>query len=236
MTCFVTLDNLYVVGVVISFMLDEQIIKILKKEYPEAKIALKFKNTWQLLVATILSAQCTDVRVNKVTPILFKKYKSISDFAKANFREFEKDIHSTGFYKNKAKSIICSAKKILSEFNGKVPNTMEGLTGLPGIGRKTANVILSSGFGIVVGIVVDTHVIRLSGRMGLTENKAPEKIEEDLMKIVHRKDWRVFSQLFILHGRKICNARKPLCSDCVIDKICPSAFVGGGFKPPPTVN
>ncbi len=205
----------------------KEIVKILKKEYPDANIALRFKNTWQLLVATILSAQCTDVRVNKGTPVLFKKYKTVSDFAKASLKEFEKDIHSTGFYKNKAKGIIGSAKKILNEFNGNVPDTMEGLISLPGIGRKTSNVILSSGFGIVVGIVVDTHVIRLSGRLGLTENKGPDKIEEDLMKLVPRKDWGIVSHLLILHGRKVCKARRPLCSDCAINKLCPSAFKGG---------
>jgi endonuclease III len=202
----------------------KEIIRILKKEYPGAKIALKFKNTWQLLVAVILSAQCTDVRVNKVTPGLFKKYKNISDFAKAGLKEFEKDIHSTGFYRNKAKGIIGSAKKILSEFNGAVPGTMDELTSLPGVGRKTANVILSSGFGKTAGIVVDTHVIRLSGRLGLTKNTNPEKIEQDLMKIVRKNDWAVFSNLLILHGRKVCNARKPLCSECRVNKICSSAF------------
>ena len=202
----------------------KDIIRILKKEYSDAKIALKFKNTWQLLVATILSAQCTDVRVNLVTPGLFKKYKDIPSFAKADLEEFERDIHSTGFYKNKAKSIIGAANKILSEFNGKVPDTMDGLTGLPGIGRKTANVILSSGFGISAGIVVDTHVIRISRLLGLTRNTDPEKIEQNLMKIVPRRDWAVFSHLIILHGRKICIARRPLCSECKINKLCPSAF------------
>jgi len=202
----------------------KEIIRVLKKEYPEAKIALKFKNIWQLLVATILSAQCTDVRVNQVTPVLFKKYKRVADFAKADIKEFEKDIHSTGFYKNKAKGIIGSAKKILNEFKGSVPRTMEELTSLPGIGRKTANVILSSGFGIVAGVVVDTHVRRLSQRLGLTKNTDPGKIEEDLMKLVPAEDWGIISHLLILHGRKICNARKPLCGDCVISKLCPSAF------------
>jgi len=212
----------------------KEIIRILKKEYPDAKIALRFKDTWQLLVATILSAQCTDERVNKVTPLLFKKYKDISDYANAKLEEFENDIRSTGFYKNKAKNIIAAAKKVLSEFNGNVPNTMEGLTGLPGIGRKTANVILSSGFGIVEGIVVDTHVIRLSNRMGLTKSSNPDKIEQDLMKIIPKNDWAVFSHLLILHGRKICKARRPLCGECKINKLCPSAFVGNGFKPFPT--
>ncbi|PIW68531.1 MAG: endonuclease III [Candidatus Omnitrophica bacterium CG12_big_fil_rev_8_21_14_0_65_42_8] len=212
----------------------KEIIRILKKEYPDAKIALRFKDTWQLLVATILSAQCTDERVNKVTPLLFKKYKGISDYANAKLEEFENDMRSTGFYKNKAKNIIAAAKKVLSEFNGNVPNTMEGLTGLPGIGRKTANVILSSGFGIVEGIVVDTHVIRLSNRMGLTKSSNPDKIEQDLMKIIPKNDWAVFSHLLILHGRKICKARRPLCGECKINKLCPSAFVGNGFKPFPT--
>ena len=204
----------------------KEIIKILKKEYPEAKIALRFENIWQLLVATILSAQCTDVRVNQVTPILFKKYKTVSNFAKAGLKELEKDIHSTGFYKNKAKNIIGSAKKILNEFNGKVPSTMEELTSLPGVGRKTANVILSSGFGIVVGVVVDTHVRRLSRLLGLTRNTDPERIEQDLMRLIPGQDWGIISHLLILHGRKICNARKPLCDDCKINKLCPSAFKG----------
>ena len=202
----------------------KEIIRVLKKEYPDAKIALRFKNTWQLLVATILSAQCTDVRVNKVTPGLFKKYKDISDFAEADTKEFEKDIHSTGFYKNKTRGIIESAKKILSEFDGKVPDTMEGLTSLPGVGRKTANVILSSGFGVTVGIVVDTHVVRLSQRLGFTKNTDPARIEEDLMRITPKDSWAIISHLLILHGRKICAARKPLCVECRINKLCPSAF------------
>jgi len=204
----------------------KEIIKILKNQYPEAKIALRFKNTWQLLVATILSAQCTDVRVNLVTPVLFKKYKKVADFAKADVKEFEKDIYSTGFYKNKAKGIIGSARKILNEFKGKVPRTMEELTSLPGIGRKTANVILSSGFGITAGVVVDTHVRRLSQRLGLTKNTDPGKIEEDLMELIPAKDWGIVSHLLILHGRKICNARKPLCAECRINKLCLSAFKG----------
>lgn len=205
----------------------KKVIKILKKEYPGAKIALRFKNTWQLLVATMLSAQCTDARVNMVTPGLFKKYKDIRDFAEADAKELEKDIHSTGFYKNKTKGIIGSAKKILSEFKGKVPDTMEALTSLPGVGRKTANVILSSGFGKTEGIVVDTHVRRLSRLLGLTKSDNPEKIEEDLMKIIPKADWGIISHLLILHGRKICIARRPLCRDCKLNKMCPSAFKGG---------
>ena len=201
-----------------------KIVMILKKEHPGAKIALRFRDAWQLLVATILSAQCTDVRVNQVTPVLFKKYKTISDFAEADQREFERDIRSTGFYRNKAKGIIGSARKILSDFKGRVPDTMDGLTSLPGIGRKTANVILSSGFGKTAGIVVDTHVIRLSQRLGLAKNTDAVKIERDLMKIVPVKDWGIFSHLLILHGRNICRARKPLCKDCAVNKLCPSAF------------
>lgn len=203
-----------------------EIIRILKKEYPEAKIALRFSNVWQLLVATILSAQCTDARVNQITPLLFEKYKTVSDFAKTGLKELEKNIHSTGFYKNKAKSIIGSANKILDEFNGKVPDTMEELLSLPGVGRKTANVILSSGFGKIAGIVVDTHVRRLSRLIGLTGNADPGKIEEDLMRLIPAQDWGIISHLMILHGRKICNARKPLCNDCAINKLCQSAFKG----------
>ena len=202
----------------------KEIIRILKKEYPGAKIALRFKNTWQLLVATILSAQCTDVRVNLVTPVLFKKYKDISDFAEADPKEFENAIRSTGFYRNKAKNIIGSANKILSGFNARVPDTMEELTTLPGVGRKTANVVLSSGFGKISGVVVDTHVRRLSRLLGLTKNIDPERIEEDLMRLIPRHDWGIFSHLLILHGRRICKARRPLCSDCPINKLCPSAF------------
>ncbi|MFA4991232.1 MAG: endonuclease III [Candidatus Omnitrophota bacterium] len=201
-----------------------KLISLLKKDYPGAKIALRFRNPWQLLTATILSAQCTDIRVNQVTPGLFKKYKTVADFARADIKEFERDIRSTGFYKNKSRAIIGSAKKVLSDFKGRVPDTMEELLTLPGIGRKTANVILSSGFGKVEGIVVDTHVIRLSGRLGLTKNTNPEKIEEDLMKIIPKSDWSIFSHLLILHGREICNARKPLCADCSVNKLCPSAF------------
>lgn len=202
----------------------EKIIGILKTEYPDAKIALHFKNKWQLFVATVLSAQCTDKLVNRVTPGLFRKYKDISDYANADIKEFEQDIYATGFYKNKAKNIIGAAKKILSDFGGKVPGTMEELISLPGVGRKTANVILSSGFGVLEGIVVDTHVKRLSRRLGFTKNNNPEKIEQDLMKIIPNEEWAMFSHLMIMHGRKICYARKPRCSECRINKLCPSAF------------
>ncbi len=199
-----------------------EIISRLKKEYPGAKTALRHADPLQLLIATVLSAQCTDERVNMVTERLFKKYRSVKDYAGADLKEFEGEIRSTGFYKNKARNIIGACKRIVEEFKGRVPDTMEALTSLPGVGRKTANLILSSGYGIVVGIVVDTHVRRLSQRLGLTKNDDPEKIEEDLMKLVHEKDWEVFSHLLIWHGRRICQAKKPLCPECIVHHLCPS--------------
>ncbi len=199
-----------------------KILKLLKKEYPKVGIALKFNNPIELLVATILSAQCTDARVNMVTERLFKKYKKVEDYAGADLKSFEKEIYSTGFYKNKAKNIIASAKKILKDFNGKVPDTMDGLLQLPGVARKTANVVLFNGFGKTEGIVVDTHVLRLSRRLGLTKNKNPEKIEQDLKKLLNKKEWGRFSYLLMEHGRRICKARNPRCLDCVINKFCPS--------------
>lgn len=199
-----------------------EIISILKKEYPGAKTALKHRDPMQLLVATILSAQCTDERVNIVTERLFKKYRTAKDYARADLKEFENEIRSTGFYKNKARNIIAASKKIVGEFSGRVPDTMEGLISLPGVGRKTANLVLSSGYGIVVGVVVDTHVRRLTQRLGLTKNDEPDKIEEDLMKIVPKEDWEVFSHLLIWHGRKVCQAKKPLCPKCVLKTLCPS--------------
>jgi endonuclease-3 len=197
-----------------------EIIKILQKEYPQAKIALNFSNPIELLVATILSAQCTDERVNKVTKELFKKYKTVDDYANADIKKFEQEIKPTGFYKMKAKNIINAAKIIKEKFNGKVPDTMEDLMSLPGVARKTANVVLSNAYGKVEGIVVDTHVRRLSYRIGLTKNTEPNKIEQDLMKIVPKDKWFIFPYLLIDHGRKICSARKPLCEECVINKYC----------------
>jgi endonuclease-3 len=196
------------------------IISILKKEYPSAKIALEFKNPLQLLVSTILSAQCTDARVNIVTKELFKKYKTVSDYANADLKKFEQEIHSTGFYHNKAKNIINAAKIILTKFKGKVPNTMDGLLTLPGVARKTANIVLTNAYGIIEGIAVDTHVKRVAYRIGLTKNSDPEKIEQDLMKIVDRKDWGKLSNILIMHGRKICDAKKPDCEHCCINKLC----------------
>ncbi len=197
-----------------------EIIKRLKKEYPKAKIALEFSNPIEILVATILSAQCTDERVNKVTKSLFKKYRTIKDYANANLKEFEQEIKSTGFYHNKAKNIISSAKIILEKFNGKVPDKMEDLLSLPGVARKTANIVLSNAYGIVEGIAVDTHVKRLSQRLGLTKNDDPVKIEQDLTKIIPKSDWFIISYLLIDHGRKICNAKKPKCFECVLSDLC----------------
>ncbi|MEK7263988.1 MAG: endonuclease III [Bacteroidota bacterium] len=198
------------------------IISRLQKEFPDAKCALEHETPFQLLVSTILSAQCTDVRVNMVTLSLFKKYKSVKDFAFANQTELEKEIYSTGFYKNKAKAIIASSKILLERFNGKIPQTLEELTSLPGVGRKTANVVLGTAFNIATGIVVDTHVSRLSQRLGLTKQTNAERIEEDLMKLIPQKHWILFSHWMILHGRKTCGARNPKCGDCVLNDVCPS--------------
>jgi len=199
-----------------------KIMPILKKTYPEAKIALKFVNPLELLIATILSAQCTDVRVNMVTKELFKKYKSAKDWAGADIKQIEEDIRSTGFYHNKAVSIKGATTKIAKQFKGKVPGTMEELLTLPGVGRKTANVVLGNAFGIP-GIVCDTHVIRLSRRLGLSDNSDPVKLEFNLAEIVPKKNWMLFSDLLIFHGRNICKARKPDCDNCPISKYCPAA-------------
>ena len=200
------------------------IYKKLKKDYPDARCALHFKNPLELLVATILSAQCTDERVNKVTPAVFNTYKTAKDYAKAKPGQFQKLIHSTGFYQNKTKSILGAMKTIVEEHDGKVPGDMKQLVKLPGVGRKTANVILGNAFGIP-GITVDTHMLRLSKRIGLSRHKDPVKVEFDLMKIVPKRNWTQFSHLIIHHGRKICNARKPLCSKCSINALCPKIGV-----------
>jgi len=200
----------------------KKIWPILEKTYPDAKTALKFVSPLELLIATILSAQCTDVRVNMVTPGLFKKYKSAKDWAKADIKQIESDIKSTGFYHNKAVSIKGACTKIVEQFDGKVPDTMEELVALPGVGRKTANVVLGNAFG-TPAIACDTHVIRLSRRLGLSENSDPVKLEFDLAEIVPKKSWTVFSHALILHGRNICKARKPDCENCPISKYCPAA-------------
>lgn len=203
----------------------EEIIKRLRREYPRAKTILKYKSPWELLVATILSAQCTDEQVNKVTDALFKKYKNIKDYVKADLLQFENDIRSTGFFKNKARNIIESAKKIISDFRGIVPDSMGKLISLPGVARKTANVVLFNAFNKSEGIAVDTHVRRLSLRLGLSLVDKPEKIEEDLMQKVPKSSWGEITYLLIDHGRKICGAKKPLCEKCVLNDICPSRKV-----------
>jgi endonuclease III len=197
----------------------KEIIKILSKEIPDSKIALKFSNPFELLIATILSAQCTDIKVNQVTADLFKKYRSAKDYAEATLGELEEDVRPTGFYRNKAKSIQKCSQELMARFNGKVPRTIEELVTLPGVGRKTANVILGNAFE-VPGIAVDTHVQRVSQRIGLTENQDPVKIEFDLMEVVPHEKWTHFSSLLIWHGRKTCVAKKPLCEICPIRKLC----------------
>lgn len=202
-----------------------KILEILKKNYPEAQTALRHKDPLELLVATILSAQCTDERVNMVTPVLFAKYKNAAHFADCNIDELKEIIHSTGFFNNKAKNIVGMAKKLMESFNGKVPDTMEELLTLPGVARKTANVVLGSAFGKNEGVVVDTHVLRLSYRLGLSpQDKNAEKTEIDLMKIIPKEDWTWFSHAIIFHGRRICKARKPDCKGCPLGQVCPSAF------------
>ena len=200
----------------------KMITPILRKTYPNAAIALKFVNPLELLIATILSAQCTDVRVNMVTPILFKNYKSAQDWAKADAKQIENDIRSTGFFRNKAKNIKGACTKIVEDFAGQVPNTMEQLLILPGVGRKTANCVLGDAFGIP-GITCDTHVIRLSRRLGLSENSDPVKLEFDLAEIIPKKSWTQFSHLMISHGRNCCKARKPNCPHCPVAEHCPAA-------------
>ena len=200
----------------------KKIYPILKKTYPNATIALKFVNPLELLIATILSAQCTDKRVNLVTKALFKKYKSPADWIEADIEQIQNDIRSTGFFRNKATNIKGACTKIVEDFDGKVPSTMEELITLPGVGRKTANCVLGDAFGIP-GITCDTHVIRLSRRLALSDNKDPVKLEFDLAEIVPRRNWTIFSHLIITHGRTFCMARKPNCRDCPIAKHCPAA-------------
>ncbi len=198
-----------------------KIIKLLKQEYPDSTCSLNFKTTHQLMVATILSAQCTDERVNIVTKDLFKKYKKPLDYGRAPLEELEKDIHSTGFFRHKAKSIKKSSQVIVERHKGRVPDNMQELVKLAGVGRKTATVILGTGFGKAEGVTVDTHVARISKRLGLTTEKTAEKIEIDLMNIIPKKDWIIFSHLLIDHGRAVCKARSPECERCMISKLCP---------------
>lgn len=202
-----------------------EIIQLLEKKYPKATTALEFSKPLELLVATILSAQCTDKQVNKVTQVLFKKYTAVDDYANVAIEILQEDIRSTGFYKSKAKYIKKSAEMLISKFGRKVPNTMEELIELPGVARKTANIVLQNAYGIIVGIAVDTHVKRLSNKLGLTTNQDPKKIEIDLMKIVQKNYWREISNLLIFHGREICVARNPKCFVCVLNRICPSTNI-----------
>lgn len=202
-----------------------QIVRTLSKEYSQTKTALQYSNPFQLLVAVMLSAQCTDVRVNMVTPVLFSRFKTPEDFGSANILELERLIHSTGFYHNKAKNIKACAQKLLKTHSGIVPHTLEELYALPGVGRKTANVVLGEAFGKIEGIVVDTHVARLSKRLGLTHEQDAVKIENDLMPLIPKKKWYQFSHSLIFHGRNICKARNPKCAECLLSSMCPSSKV-----------
>ena len=199
------------------------IVRALKKEYPEARCSLNYASPLELLVATILSAQCTDERVNVVTAGLFRKYRSAADYARAPQAELEQDIRPTGFFRNKARAIQGACRLLEERHGGRVPASLEDLLALPGVARKTANVVLGNAFGVASGVVVDTHVQRLSARLGLSAQKQPEKIERDLMELVPRGDWINFSHLLIYHGRKVCKARTPLCAECVLEPLCPSS-------------
>jgi len=201
----------------------EEILSLLEKAYPRSRTALQFRNPLQILIATILSAQCTDAKVNEITPALFEKYRTAEDFARAEREELEREIHSTGFFRNKTKSILGAAKKIIEDFDGRVPDTMTELISLPGVARKTANIVLSSGYGKSEGIAVDTHVKRISGRLGLTLETNPDKIEQDLLAVIPRKDWLDFNYILVNHGRAICQARKPKCGICPVKNLCISS-------------
>jgi endonuclease-3 len=211
--------------------MDEQqridtVIERLAAAYPDATCSLDYRSPFELLVSTILSAQCTDERVNMVTPALFAKYRRPEDYLAVPVEELEQDIHSTGFFRNKAKSIRGAARLLIERFGGELPRTMEELLTLPGVARKTANVVLGTAYGIAEGVVVDTHVRRLSGRLGLTEHDDPVKIERDLMAVIPHEAWIGFSHRLILHGRRVCHARKPNCPRCVLRDLCPSASIG----------
>ncbi|MGH9905119.1 MAG: endonuclease III [Pyrinomonadaceae bacterium] len=209
----------------------KKIIRLLKRAYPDAKCSLNHSNAFELLIATILSAQCTDERVNIVTADLFRKYRKPEDYVKVSPLELQDDIRATGFFRNKTKSIQGASKMLAEQYAGHVPETMEELLELPGVARKTANVVLGNAFDIASGIVVDTHVTRLSRRLGLTKEKQPEKIEKDLIQVAPRKDWVIFSHLLIYHGRKVCRARNPMCGECVVEKLCPSSYLKTGVMP-----
>lgn len=201
-----------------------KIIELLEEEHPDAKVALHYSNPLELLVATMLSAQSTDETINKVTKTLFKKYMKPEDYDNADLKELEHDIRSTGFYHSKAKNLQNAAKMLVEKYNSKVPKTMDELVKLPGVARKTANIVLTNAYGVVSGVAVDTHVRRLAQRLGLTENSDPNKIEKDLMSIVPKDKWMRITDLLIFHGRRVCTAKKPNCAGCVLNKLCPSAF------------
>jgi len=205
----------------------KEIVALLKKHYPKAKVALNYSTPFELLIATILSAQCTDARVNEVTKTLFKKYTKPGDYIKVPQDELERDIYSTGFYRNKAKNIKKLSEILVEKYNSTVPDAMEDLITLPGVARKTANIVLASAFGRNEGIAVDTHVKRVAARLGLTANTDPDKIEQDLMKIIPRNEWDSFALRLIQHGREICVAKKPKCEICFLNRVCPSAFTFG---------
>ncbi|PYS83765.1 MAG: endonuclease III [Acidobacteria bacterium] len=209
----------------------EQIIKLLKRAHPDAHCALHHSSAFELLIATILSAQCTDERVNIVTADLFRKYRRPEDYLKVPAVELQQDVRTTGFFRNKTKSIQGACKMLVEEFGGEVPKAMDELLKLPGVARKTANVVLGVAYGIAAGVVVDTHVSRLSQRLRLTNQKDAGKIEADLMELVPRKDWIIFSHLLIFHGRRVCKARRPLCEDCVVERLCPSSMLKTGKLP-----
>ncbi len=202
-----------------------KILEGLRSEYPDVTCKLNHRSPMQLLIATVLSAQCTDARVNMVTPKLFERYRTVEDFANARLPELEEMIHSTGFFRNKAKNIKAACRRLAAEFGGEVPRTMEELLLLPGVARKTANVVLGTAYGIASGVVVDTHVFRLSHRLGLTGEDTPQKVERELMRVIPQKEWINFSHRLIHHGRRVCTARSPGCSRCVLESLCPKVGV-----------
>ena len=204
-----------------------KIIELLEKEFPDAKTALNYSNPLEMLVATMLSAQTTDATVNVVTRSLFKKYRTAEDYAKADIKELEQDVRSTGFYHNKARNLQKCCQMLVEKYHSQVPKTMEEMLELPGVARKTANIVLNNAYGIIAGVAVDTHVRRLSQRLGLTESDDPSKIEQDLMQITPKEKWMKLTDLLIFHGRQVCIARKPKCEVCVLNKICPAAFTFG---------
>jgi len=203
----------------------QEILTLLRKQYPDAKgTALNFSNALELLVATILAAQCTDEKVNQVTRVLFRKYRTPKDYAEASLDELREIVKPTGFYRNKSKFIKAAAKKLVEDFDSEIPHSIEQMTKLPGVARKTANIVLSNACGVIEGVAVDTHVMRLSKRLGLTEQKNRDKIERDLMSLFPKEQWFQLANLLIAHGRSVCTARRPKCGVCVIDDLCPSAF------------